>query len=222
MILRIFRKLFRWISKNTIFCFKNKQRNRSKIHAHCHHLYHGGAVSLQLPFLSHSWDIGYAITKWQASSNSRTYCALLDQYEEDDDFLSIAALYEQNSLYGVDAYEQYRYVFTAASHYASVYGYLTELLEKEPWEDAHKNSLKYLCQSLDSYYEFLEREPYDFYYDTGAYEKRHLDAVNRMTHKIEGLLRLVFSFTEEEMDDFRTYSSAQKQVFIERRFAENE
>ena len=92
-------------------------------------------------FLSHSWDIGYAITKWQASSN------------------------EQNSLYGVDAYEQYRYVFTAASHYASIYGYLTELLEKEPWEDAHKNSLKYLCQSLDSYYEFLEREPYDFYYE---------------------------------------------------------
>lgn len=82
--------------------------------------------------------------------------------------------------------------------------------------------MKYLCQSLDSYYEFLEREPYDFYYETGAYEKRHLDAVNRMTHKIEGLLRLVFSFTEEEMDDFRTYSSAQKQVFIERRFAENE
>lgn len=177
---------------------------------------------LSFLFLGFSWNIAYSITKLQAATNSEKYCAMLDQYEEEGDFLSFAALYDQKSLYGADAYEEYRYVYNAASNYTNIFNYITRLLEEEPWEGSHDDALKYLCQSLDYYYEAAEREPYDYYYEIGAYDQRHLDAVERITEKIENLLQLTFSITEEEMETFREFSPAGKQVFIERRYAEHE
>ncbi len=182
------------------------------------------AVLLILSFLfvSFSWDIAYGITKWQAAANSEKYIALLDKYEEAGDFLSFAALYEEKSLYSIDEFGQYRFVQTAASNYASIYGYISTLLEEEHWEDGHENAMEYLCESLDYHYEYLEQEPYDFYFEAGAYDKRHLDAVGQITEKIENLIQLTFSVTEEEMIEFKTFSPAEKQVFLERRFAEYE
>lgn len=177
---------------------------------------------LSFLFLGFSWNISYTVTEWQAASNSEKYCAMLDEYEEEGDFLSFAALYDQKSLYGVPVFEEYRHVYDAASHYNSIYGYLTTLLEEEHWEGAHEDALEYLCESLDYYYEYLEREPYEWLYETGAYEERHLEAVERITEKIENLLQLVFSISAEEMTAFREFSPAEKQVFIERRFAEHE
>ena len=107
---------------------------------------------LSFLFVGFSWDIASAITKWQVAANSETYCALLDEYEESDDFLSFAALYDQKSLYRVDAFEEYHHVYTMASHYQSIFGYISTLLEPEHWEDGHKNALKYLCDTLDYYY----------------------------------------------------------------------
>ena len=173
---------------------------------------------LSFALLANSWNIASAVTKWQAAANGDKYCAMLDQYEEEGDFLSFAALYDQRSLYGPEEYEEYRHVYSAASNYSSIYGYITTLLEEEHWEDGHDNAVEYLCESLDYYYEYIEREPYEWLYETGAYDERHLDAVDRITEKIENLLQMTFSITEEEMDAFREFSPAEKQVFIERRF----
>ena len=177
---------------------------------------------LSFLFVGFSWDIASAMTKWQASANREKYCALLDEYETSGDFLSFAALYDEKSLYRVDAFEEYRHVYTASSNYQSIFGYISTLLEEEHWEDEHEDALEYLCESLEYYYEYIEREPYEFYFESGAYDQRHLDAVSRITEKIEALLQMTFSMTEEEMILFRNYSSAEKQVFIERRFEEHE
>ena len=177
---------------------------------------------LSFLFVGFSWDIASAVTKWHAAANSEHYIALLDEYEESGDFLSFAALYDEKSLYRVNAFEEYRYVYTATSNYQSIFGYFSTLLEEEHWEDEHENALEYLCEALDYYYEYIEREPYEFYFESGAYDERHLDAVSRITEKIENLLQMTFSMTEEEMTAFRDYSSAEKQVFIERRFDEND
>lgn len=177
---------------------------------------------LSFLFLGFSWDIASAVTNWQAAKNSDKYCAMLDQFEEEGDFLSFAAFYDQKSLYGPKEYEQYRHVYTAASNYSSIYGDISTLWEAEHWDGAHENALEYLCDSLDYHYEYLEREPYEWLYETGAYDQRHLDAVDRITEKIENLLQMTFSMTEEEMVEFKNFSSAGKQVFLERRFEEHE
>ena len=173
-------------------------------------------------FLGLSWEIGSAVTKWQASANHEKYSAILDQYEKDGDFLSFAALYDQKYLYGSDEFEEYRHVYTAASNYSNIYRYISTLLEEEHWEDGHKNALESLCESLDYHYKYIEREPYEWYYDIGAYDEQHLDAVERINEKIENLLKLTFSISEEEMREFKELSPAEKQVFIERRVKENE
>lgn len=47
---------------------------------------------LSFLFLGFSWNIASALSSWQASVNSEKYCAMLDQYEEEGDFLSFDAL----------------------------------------------------------------------------------------------------------------------------------
>ncbi len=173
-------------------------------------------------FLSISWDLSYEIQKWQVSSKSEKYKALLDTYEETDDFLAFSALYNENSMYGIEEFEEYDYVQRAASHYESIFLYLTTLMSEEAWEGQHEDHIRYLCDELDYYYEFIERDPYEHYFEAGAYDQKHLDAVERITEKIENLIQLTFSATEEEMEEFNTFSSAEKQVFIERRMKEHE
>ncbi len=173
-------------------------------------------------FAGFSWDIASAVRDWQASANSKEYSAMLDQYEEEGDYLSFIELYDQRSLYGADVYEEYRHIYSAASNYRNIYSYITRLLEEEHWEDGHEDALEYLCESLEYHYEFMEQEPYSWLEEAGAYDERHLDAVADINEKIENLIQLTFSLTEEEMDEFRTFSSAEKQVFLERRFEANE
>ena len=120
---------------------------------------------LSILFVANSWNIASAISDWHAAANSEKYCAMLDAYEEEGD---------------------------------------------------------YLCESLKYYYEYIEREPYEWYYEIGAYDERHVDAVECINRKIEDLLQFTFSMTDEELTEFRSFSFAEKQVFIERRFHEHE
>ena len=173
-------------------------------------------------FACFSWDIAYSIKKSHAAANSETYRALLDEYEESEDFLSFAALYDEKYLYGIDAFDEYRYVYMASSEYQNIFGYISTLLEPEKWEDQHENALKNLCDSLEYFYEYTGKKPSDFYFELDAYNERHTTAVSQISEKIENLLQMTFSITEEEMTLFKDYSIAEKQVFIERRFEEFE
>lgn len=177
---------------------------------------------LSFLFVGFSWNIAGGIQKLHASKNSKELCAMLDTYEETGDYLSFTSLYEQKNLYRVDDFEQYQHVYQAASNYSFFFNYISILLDKESWDGTHERALKNLCESMNQHYEYLARDPYDWYYEAGAYDQRHLDAVDQITQKMERLLQLTFSMTEEELTQFRTYSSAEKQVFLERRFAEYE
>lgn len=179
-------------------------------------------VILSLVFLSNSWKLGFAVTEWKACANRKEYCALLDRYEKEGDYLSFAALYDQKYLYGIDAFKEYYYIHTAASSYSSIYYYLTELLEEEQWEDQHEDCIKYLCNALDYYYEFLEQEHYTFYEEYGAYDEVHLQAVEQLNEKLENLLRLCLNIPEEDMENFGELSTSEKQVLIERSYKAHE
>lgn len=177
---------------------------------------------LSILFSANSWEISYWITRLTVAANSDHYCDLLDQYEAEGDFFSFASLYDQKNLYSIDDFEEYRYVYHAASNYMTIFDDAVSLLEKEPWENAHKDKLKYLCDALEYHDQLLERDFYDYYSEIGAYDPSHIKSVDRITEKINGILQMVFSISEEEMMEFTTYSSAEKQVFLQRRFRENE
>ena len=182
----------------------------------------GLICTLSILFFIFSWDMAYSVRKIKASTHSKAYCQVLDQYEEEKDFLSFTEFFDQNSLYSVDAFKQYRYVYNVASNYTSIYGYISRLIEEEHWEEGHENALEYLCESLEYHYKYLERDPDDYYSEIGAYDKKHLQAVENINKKIENLLQFTFQISDEEMDQFKNLSTAEKQVFIERRFDDYE
>lgn len=172
--------------------------------------------------LGNSWNISSAIKKSEAKRNHKEYTALLDQYEADGDAISFTTFYEENNLYGIDYFEKYEHYYRAASNYQYIYYDLLELFEEEQWEGAHADSIRHLCDSLDIYYRYLGEEHYSFYEDTGMYDEIHLQAVERLTQKLESLIQLSFSLSDEDTENFRNLSNAEKQVFIERSYKEHE
>lgn len=173
-------------------------------------------------YYSNSWSLGYKIQEWKSAAKSEEYRAQLDLYEENSDFLSFVSFYEQKQLYNVEAFGEYRYVYNVASNYVSIYYDLVSLTEEEPWEDAHKSTLKYMNSYLEYFYELLEQEPYEWYAEMGAYDEDHLTAVEEMEQRLENLIRLCLNVPAEDMEGFRDLTSAEKRVFIERRYLKNE
>lgn len=175
------------------------------------------ATLLSYLFCSNAWDISYYFHRWKAAANSSAYTKQLQAYEADEDYLALAAFYSANSLYNIEAYDEFAYVREAASSYQTIYYYSISLLEEERWENEHRDTLKYLCNSLDDFYELLSREHYSWYTQAGAYRPIHQQSVSRIEEKIEGILRFCFSLSEEDLEDFRTMSAAEKRVLLERR-----
>jgi len=164
-----------------------------------------------------SWSIASAIKESQAARHEKEYSAILDRYEAEGDALSFATFYNENYLYGVDAYDKYQHYYRAASNYEYVYHQLLEILEEESTErNFYSNPVHFLCDYIDSYYTYLDEEHYSFYEETGMYDEVHLQAVDRLTEKLEAMLKLVCSIPDEDMENFRNLSNAEKQVLIER------
>lgn len=177
---------------------------------------------LSFVFMANSWSVVSMVSDWKANANREKYFEILDKYEKTDDYLSFVAFYDQNSLYGADAYEEYYYLYNVAYNYRNIYDYTLSLMEEEPYDGYHENALKYLCNSVSYFYEYLDSDRYDFYEEAGAYDEVHLQTIERITQKAENLIQLCFSIPEEEMKAFRDFSPAEKQVFIERRYQKNE
>jgi len=166
--------------------------------------------------MGNSWNISSAIQEARAARHEKEYTAILDQYEAEGDALSFAAFYNENYLYGVDVYTKYQHYYWAASYYESIYEQLLEIFEEEDMESSHSNSVRRLCGYIDYYYTHLDEEHYSFYEETGMYDEVHLQAVDRLTEKLEAMLKLFCAISDEDMENFRNLSNAEKQVLIER------
>lgn len=166
---------------------------------------------------ANTWNITSAIHDAKATANAEKYCELLDEYEARDDALSFTAFYDQNYLYSVDAFEQYHYYYQTASQYESIYYSLMQLSRDTQEEPVEAQEIRRLCDSIEYYYTHLEQERYDFYIETGMYDEVHLDAIERLTAKLENLLAFYLGASQEEMEEFKTFSITEKQLFIERR-----
>lgn len=166
--------------------------------------------------MGNSWNISSAIKESQAARHEKEYSAILDRYEAEGDALSFVAFYDEKYLYGVDAYEKYQHYYRIASNYEYVYYQLLGILEEEDTENSYSNPVHYLCDYIDSYYTYLDEEHYSFYEETGMYDEVHLQAADRLTEKLEAMLKLFCSISDEDMENFRNLSNAEKQVLIER------
>lgn len=182
------------------------------------------ALLCALAFLmfTQSWEISRAIRHRDAFINSDRYLAQLAQYEANDDFIALSELYDGKSLYSNDKFRKYEYIATMSSSYSYIYYNLLSLLEEEAWEDAHRQAIGHICDNIEYYYDALEREPYSFLEEYGAYEEVHLQAVERLTQKLEDLLQFSLDIPDEEMKDFRSLPTTEKQLLIERSFEKNE
>lgn len=165
---------------------------------------------------ANTWNITSAIQDAKAAANAEKYCKLLDEYEAKDDVLSFTAFYDENYLYGVEAFDKYDYYYRSASQYEQIYYSICRLLRDTEEEPIDSQEIKRLCDSIEFYYSDLEREHYDFYTETGMYDDVHLDAIGRLTEKLENLLGFYLGASSEEMEEFKTLSITEKQLFIER------
>lgn len=172
--------------------------------------------------ISRSWEFAEMITRHEVTANRRTYLSRLEQYESEDDFLALAALYDDKWLYGIDDFRKYEYISSISSAYQSIYYQIVSFLDGEHWENENRQMLLHLLDNIEYYYETLENHRYSFLEPYGTYDQVHLDAAERVTEKLEDLLQFTFRISAEDMKNFRELPTTEKLLLIERSFQNNE
>ena len=134
------------------------------------------------------YDLAYAINENSIRKNADVYIEQLDEYEETEQYMAMAAYY--------DVMEE-----------------LSSLLCREiiVYGDA-ETALEGLCEYVQWLYDECERKEYA---DPDQWTERHTESIENMKAEINLLIQTYCSFSDEEMVRFETASEARKQIMIE-------
>lgn len=179
-------------------------------------------VIIAFVMLSSSWEIADFITSRSIEHHIEEHLDTLDTLETEKDFIGLSVYYDYNRLYRSDKAAPYEYIYQASNDYHYIYYGILNLFEEEHWEGQKLTQLTLISDSVCDYYHLLDREENSYYGSRGCFEKVHLDAVEALTDELEAMLKYTFRLSDEEMAQFPALSDAEKRVFLERRFLENE
>lgn len=159
------------------------------------------------------YDLAYAINENSIRKNADVYIEQLDEYEETEQYMAMAAYYDANNLYRVDVFDEYKAVVNVAARYGYVMEELSSLLCREiiVYGDA-ETALEGLCEYVQWLYDECERKEYA---DPDQWTERHTESIENMKAEINLLIQTYCGFSDEEMVRFETASEARKQIMIE-------
>ena len=140
--------------------------------------------------------------------------AVLEAYLAQQEYISLASYMEFNDIRTFDtAFEDYSDIRWAAQSYKDVMLRMESLFlhqDREKWANrSATDDIRMLCQSLESFFETLERKSWD---SSEPVHQAHLD---RMRDDVMDLLRVYLGIEGEEAEDFLALSTNRKAAFLE-------
>ena len=140
--------------------------------------------------------------------------AVLEAYLAQQEYISLASYMEYNDIRTYNsAFEEYSDIRWAAQSYKDVMLRMESLFlhqDREKWANrGATDDIRMLCQSLESFFETLERKSWD---SSEPVHQAHLD---RMRDDVMDLLRVYLGIEGEEAEDFLALSTNRKAAFLE-------
>lgn len=175
-------------------------------------------ISVLIVIKNYSYDIRYSMEERNACKYVEEYSGEMDRYLEARDYIGFLSFCNEKgiNLYD-DEYAKYRGIDNIARQYEQIYMNIMRILEYELLGDGF-DSVKYLADSLDNFYEALNPESY-MYIGTDA-ERRQI--LTEMQEQVHALLRTYCGLSAEDIEELPYLSSGKRALLIEERLNDAE
>lgn len=171
------------------------------------------AVVVTMILGTHTYEIRSGLKRHQAVKHAEEYMKILDQYLLEENFAAFSAFCDENYLDTYDTvYEKYAQVLRASRQYTYVYSSIMELVSPPQYRET-EDTLEYLTENLESFYDSLEEEPYMYY--EGVNSEINKNALKAMEEKVGLMLQYYCGLSEETANAFRELSKAKRAVALE-------
>ncbi len=169
---------------------------------------------------SDAYSIKLKFHEYQANWNYDSYSRVINQYMEEENYQALSAFCTAKDISGYERkYKKYNPVIRTSRDYCTVYDYLMGITVVED-EETRESMLESLSWSLESFYDGMNREHYEYY--EGADSEENIAALERMENNIAILLQTYLEFTQEESAQFKGMSQAKRIVIIEEKLRDGQ
>lgn len=139
--------------------------------------------------------------------------AVLDEYEENRQYLALAAYYDRNDLYDSDKFDEYRQVVNTCNYYSSIYRNLIEIVMGTEYDYMTKeDKVERISEDLEYMYKYSQPNTYS---DEEQYAPVHQACMDDLVNDTEALLQAYFEIPEEDIVQFEALSKAKRQIIME-------
>lgn len=171
-------------------------------------------AALELALLlvrSNSWDIIYYFKVREIERNQTEYQRILDEYEQNGDYIAFYAYFSEKNLYSAEEFDEYDKVEEACMSYSYAYNTMMKLVAGSSYMD-YEDDIEYICEELEYLYESLEPREYE---DESRYSGQHGETLAALKQEVQYLLITYGGLDEETAANFEELSSARKQLALE-------
>lgn len=172
-------------------------------------------VALSILFLliaSNSYSINDLIRKSRADRKYNEYSKILDSYIEDEDYLGLDAFAESKNLYcSSGKYTKYYSIRRACGNYSLIYEYIF-ILSSGNEDYIPTYTISSLSDYLTYQYELADQ---DFSYYDGCDTTENKEIVQKITDRVNLLLKTYLGLSDEELQTFCKASSSRKTIMLE-------
>lgn len=147
------------------------------------------------------------------NANYSTHKAIMDEYEENRQYLALAAYYDRNNLYDSDKFDEFRQVVNSCNQYSSIYRNLIEIIMGTEYDYMSKeDKVERISEDLEYMYKYSEKQEYS---DEEQYAPVHQACMDDLISDTEALLQAYFEISEEDIAQFESLSKAKRQIIME-------
>ena len=158
-----------------------------------------------------SYNMNQKREKKAAAKNYEAYVEQIDQYLADRDYTQLAVFANKHELDMNDKYEDYRYIFYAASDYKNIF----EGLLETAYIGKDTRNLYYAERLSDHINRFYENILSDSYTRFPENSEKTEAAYSEMEADLAVLLQKYLHLTKEETDSLRELTKSRRTVLIE-------
>lgn len=159
------------------------------------------------------YDIESFFNARKINANYSAHKAIMDEYEENRQYMALAAYYDRNDLYDSSRFDEYRQVVNACNQYNSIYRNLIEIVMDTDYDYMTKeDKVERISEDLEYLYKYAQKQTYS---DEEQYAPVHQECLNDLVNDTEDLLQAYFEISEEDIAQFALLSKARRQIIME-------
>lgn len=172
--------------------------------------------------IMYSYEIENFIINRHVIAHYNTYKSTLDELEENRNYIGFYEYYDENSLYRLDVFEEYKSVYYICNNYVNVYRNTLSVVTEEEGEseyDSYERKIESISDAMESAYYYCNPREYS---NMEEYSTKHQACMDDAIAQMEDLIQVYFNISDGDMERFPELSTARRQVLMEEGIGINE